>query len=190
MANNLVETIQKNLGFPALHKIDPNSQEATAEMPQKPLEKLGQAAIPTTLTALYRYTRTDPGSQNILSGSDHSGWLGVLFEGKQQAAIEKVAAYAGVSLAEAETALKNAADESVMTVRRSAGPNADAKTVRAFMNTQRHHIIVYLPAAMQMGDLLNEETLDDRTNKMEGPVSSFMHKIEDVLSSSDKTKYP
>jgi hypothetical protein len=33
-----------------------------------------------------------------------------------------------------------------------------------------------------MGDLLNDEALDDRTNKMEGPISNFMHKIENNLS--------
>ncbi|MEO7924436.1 MAG: hypothetical protein ABIR30_12220 [Chitinophagaceae bacterium] len=50
------------------------------------------------------------------------------------------------------------------------------------MNDQRHNILVYLPAALNLGDLLKDESLDDRTNKMEGPVSNFMHKIEDILS--------
>jgi hypothetical protein len=49
------------------------------------------------------------------------------------------------------------------------------------MNSQRHSILSHLPAAMKMGDVLNEETFDDRTNKMEGPVSSFLHRIEDIL---------
>jgi hypothetical protein len=35
---------------------------------------------------------------------------------------------------------------------------------------------------MNFGDILHDETLDDRTNKMEGPISNFMHKIEDKLS--------
>jgi hypothetical protein len=41
---------------------------------------------------------------------------------------------------------------------------------------------VHLPAAMQLGYLLNDNAMDDRTNKMEGPVSSFMHTIENKLS--------
>ena len=32
--------------------------------------------------------------------------------------------------------------------------------------------------------------LDDRTNKMEGPVSGFMHRIEKMLSKGDESKYP
>jgi hypothetical protein len=39
-----------------------------------------------------------------------------------------------------------------------------------------------LPPALQMGDLLNDNTMDDRTNKMEGPISSMMHSIENKLS--------
>ena len=50
------------------------------------------------------------------------------------------------------------------------------------MKGQRHNILLYLPAAMQMGDLLNDDTLDDRTNKMEGPISNFVHTIENKLS--------
>lgn len=190
MATNLVETMQKNLGFPPLQKIDPNSQETKEKIPRKTLERLGQAAIPAVLTALYHYTGRDHEGQSILSPSNHTGWLGVIFEGKEQEAAQKVARYAGVAENEAATALKNIADETVMTVKRMAGTNADPATVRAILNAQRHNILVCLPAALQMGHLLNENSLDDRTNKMEGPVSSFMHKIENLLSESDQSKYP
>jgi hypothetical protein len=54
------------------------------------------------------------------------------------------------------------------------------------MNDQRHQVLVYLPAPLQLGDLIHDESLDDRTNKMEGPVSNFMHKIEDKLSQGGK----
>ena len=34
-------------------------------------------------------------------------------------------------------------------------------------------------------DLLEDNTMDDRMNKMEGPVSSFMHKIETIFTSRE-----
>jgi hypothetical protein len=37
-----------------------------------------------------------------------------------------------------------------------------------------------------MGYLLGDESMDDRTNKMEGPISSFMHTIEDKFSGGSK----
>lgn len=190
MANNLVETIQKNLGFPPLEKIDPNIQETKEKILREPQAKLAQAAVPAVLTALYRYTREDEASASILSVTDHTDWLGVIFEGKEDAAVEKVARYAGVTDKEAESAMENIADEAVITIKRSAGSHPTPATVKSFMNDQRHNILVHLPAAMQMGDLLNEESLDDRTNKMEGPISNLMHAIENKLSGSDQSKYP
>jgi hypothetical protein len=41
---------------------------------------------------------------------------------------------------------------------------------------------MYLPAALQIGVLLNDDTLDDATNKMEGPISSLMQKIGAAFS--------
>ncbi len=188
MATNLVETIQKNLGYPALQKIDPNIQETKDSVPRQSKEKLGQAAIPAVLTALYKFSRTKLGCEVILSGQENSDWLGTIFEGKEKIAVEKVAHYAGVTPEVAESEMENIADEGIRIVRKSGGKTAG--TLNEYMNLQRHHILVHLPAAMQLGDLLNDEALDDRTNKMEGPVSSFMHKIENTLSKGDETKYP
>jgi hypothetical protein len=189
MANNLVETIQNNLGFPPLQKIDPNSQEIKEKFSRTAEEKLAQAAIPAVLTALYNFTRSINESQLILSGNEQD-WLAAIFEGKETSAVEKVAAYAGVTDDKAESAMENIADETVNTLRESVGPKGNAETIRTMMGDQRHHILVYLPAALQLGDLLNEESFDDRTNKMEGPVSNFMHAIESKFSGKDESKYP
>lgn len=190
MANNFVETIQKNLGFPPLQKIDPNIQEAKEKAQSQPQQKLAQAAIPSILTALYRFTRSGMGSEAILSDVGHADWLGVIFKGKEATAVEKVARYADITEKEAESAMRKIADEAILTLKRSGGVPPTPEVIKSFMNGQRHDIIVYLPAAMQMGDLLNEESLDDRTNKMEGPLSNLMHAIENKLSGSDESKYP
>lgn len=188
MATNLVETIQKNLGYDPLQKIDPNIQETKDSVPRQSKAKLGQAAIPATLTALYKFTRTKEGCEIIVGESENADWLNTIFEGKEKIAVDKVAHYAGVTPDEAETAMENIANESIRILRKSGGKTPTA--INEYMNVQRHHILVHLPAAMQLGDLLNDEALDDRTNKMEGPVSSFMHKIENSLSKGDESKYP
>jgi|SRR5436190_12605262 hypothetical protein len=190
MANNLVETIQKNLGLPALQKIDPNIQEVKTKSLRAPADNLAQAAIPAVLTALYKLTRTDEGCKAIISGEGNPDWLGTFFEGKEKSAVDKVALYAGVSPNEAESIMEDIADEAVATLKNSIKPKLTPDILRAFMDVQRHHILVDLPPAMQMGDVLNDEGLDDRTNKMEGPVSGFMHRIENLLSKGDESKYP
>ena len=190
MANNIVEMIQKNMDLPVLHKIDPNIQETKEKMLRPSREKLAQAAIPAVLTALYKFTRTDEGCQALISNTGYRDWLGAFFEGKEKVAVDKVAHYADVSAEEAERSMENIADESVNTLKSLIRPKLTIDGIRMFMNDQRHHILVYLPAAMKMGDLLNDEALDDRTNKMEGPVSGFLHRIENLLSKGDDSKYP
>jgi len=190
MANNIVETIQKKLGYPALQKIDPNSQEIKEKTLRPANEKLAQAAIPAVLTALHKFTRTDEDCKIIISKGDHDGWLKTLFEDEEQVAMDKVARYAGVTRDEAESAMKKIADESVATLKNSVGTPVTVGGIRTFMDFQRHNILSYLPAALQMGDILKDETLDDRTNKMEGPVSNFLHKVENILSKGDESKYP
>jgi hypothetical protein len=190
MATNLVETIQRNMGFPPLQKIDPNIQEIKEKFSQQSQEKLAQAAIPAVLMALYKFVRADKGGNSVLEASGHTDWLGVIFEGKEKAVVDKVARYAGVTDKEAESAMENIADEAVVVVKKSAGANPTPESIRVFMNDQRHDILVHLPAALQMGNILNDESLDDRTNKMEGPISSLMHAIEGKLSKADESKYP
>ena len=94
--------------------------------------------------------------------------------------MKKVADYAGVSVDEAQRNMEDISIEAVRLVKDSV-KNADAEKLRSYMNSQRHTILSHLPAALKMGDTLNEETFDDRTNKMEGPVSSFLHKIENRI---------
>jgi len=182
MTTSLIETIQQNLNYPPLKKIDPNTQDIKDKDIQSAVEKLAQAAIPSVLTALYKLSRNDEGSLKILNADTHKDSLFTLVNWKESQLVEKVAEYAGVSENQAESHLQNIADESIKLVRGSVGPGAEPQKLKQFMNDQRHNILVYLPASLNLGDLLKDESLDDRTNKMEGPISNLMHKIENKLS--------
>jgi hypothetical protein len=186
MSTNIVETIQKNLGYAPLQKVDPNIQETKDKYEQSPIDLLAQAAVPAVLTALYSLSRADDGCAKIISRNAESDWLAVLFKGKENEAVAKVAQYAGVSVNLAEGHMENIADESIKIVRDAAGKDPKTEKVKTYLSDQRHHILVYLPAKLNLGDLLKDESLDDRTNKMEGPISNFVHKIEDKLSGGEK----
>jgi hypothetical protein len=179
MVTNLVEAIQKNLGYQPLKKVDPNTQEIKDAKKMSPGEKLPQAAIPAVLAAMIKYSDGTDGI-NLLSDNNNKNWLGTIEGGKEQDAIKKVAEYAGVTPDEAKRHMENISSEAVRIVK-DLVKTPDSEKLRSFMNSQRHSILSHLPASMKMGDVLNEETFDDRTNKMEGPVSSFLHRIEDIL---------
>lgn len=179
MITNIVEAIQKNLGYPPLEKIDPNTQEAKDFKKMPPEQRLQQAAVPAVLAAMIKYS-DGPEGINLVSDDKNKDWLGTIYCGKENQAIKKVAEYGGLSNEAAERHMENIADEAVKIIRNSV-TTPDAEKLRSFINSQRHSILSHLPAAMKLGDVVNEETFDDRTNKMEGPVSSFLHKIEDIL---------
>jgi len=175
---NLLETVQKDLGYEPLKKVDPNSQEIKSAGEMTPNQKLAQAAIPAVLAALIKYSDSPEGI-NLLTG-ENKNWLKLIYQGKENFAAKQVAEYASVSEQDATNTMEKIAEESVSVVRQNL-KNADAEKLRSYMNSQRHNILNHLPAALKIGDLLNEEVFDDRTNKMEGPVSSMMHKIENLL---------
>jgi len=164
MVTNLVDAIQKNMGYPPLERVDPNSQEIKGAKKMSSAQKLPQAAIPAVLAAMIKYSDSTDGV-NLLTLNENKNWLGTFYGGKEQEAVKKVADYAGVSVDEAQRNMEDISIEAVRLVR----------------DSQRHTILSHLPAVLKIGDTLNEETFDDRTNKMEGPVSSFLHKIENRI---------
>jgi len=179
MVTNIVEAIQQKLGYQPLKKVDPNTQEIQEANKMSAEEKLSQAAVPAVLAAMIKYSDGKDGV-TLLSGNENNNWLQTIYCGKEDEVVTKVAGYAGVNTNEARTEMQNIAREGVNVVRESV-KTPDAEKLRSFMNSQRHSILSHLPAAMKLGDVLNEETFDDRTNKMEGPVSSFLHKIENII---------
>ena len=94
MSVNLSETIQKNLGYPPLHKADPNSQEVKDSSKQPEINLLGQGAIPAVLTGLYRYVQTDEGAADFLRGDNSTDWADRIFNWDKNMAVRKIAAYA------------------------------------------------------------------------------------------------
>jgi hypothetical protein len=182
MITSIVETIQKNLGYPSLEKVDPNNQEVKDISERSQAEKLAQAAITAVLTGFGKFTSSDRGASYIVSNDKEQDWLDIIFDGRQADAVARVAQYANTPAGEAEDHMQRIAREAVKLIRQSAGDKYNAEKIKNYMKGQRHNILLYLPAAMQLGDLLKNDSLDDRTNKMEGPVSNMMHNIENKLS--------
>ena len=182
MMTNIVEIVQNDLGFPAIEKVDPNNQETRTRAHKSSREKLAQSAIPAVLAGFFSLTRSDSGCNLILTGGDHENWLDIIFGDKKGKAVEKISHYAGISMNDAAINMEDIARDAVMIIHETTGEKPTAEKLKSYLSGQRHNILVYLPAALQLGDLLNDNGMDDRTNKMEGPISSLMHSIENKLS--------
>jgi hypothetical protein len=184
MAFNIIESIQKSLGYPELQKIDPNTQEVKKPGDLSPENYLGQAAIPAVLTGIYKFTRTEEGNAEILKGELKGILLSIIFGSTKHQVVEKVSTYTGNSVEYTSDKMEDIARAAVRVIREHLKNEPSGSSVKDLLTAQRHNILVYLPASLQLGEVLKDETLDDRTNKMEGPVSGVMQSIGQVFSAS------
>ena len=188
MAINLVETIQKNLGFHSLQKIDPNTQEVKKPENLSFQDYLPQAAIPVVLLGLYKFSCTPEGNTELLKVELQHKLLKTIFGKNTQSVINKVAAYTGNTTEYAADKMEIIAWEALHIIRDNISGQPTPQSVKTFLADQRHDILVHLPASLQIGEALQDDTIDDRTHKMEGPISNHMHWLEKFFPSTDRKK--
>jgi hypothetical protein len=182
MAENIVEVVQRDLGFPALQKIDPNIQSIENNSSLSSVERLAQAGIPAVLAGFFKFTRTDKGCNYILAGGGSKPWIDSIFGDNKEVIVEKIAHYSAIPADEVAINMEDIARQAVIIIHKAPGEKPTAEKLRSYMSDQRHHILVYLPASLQLGELLNDSGMDDQTNKMEGPISNLVHNIENKFS--------
>jgi hypothetical protein len=73
-----------------------------------------------------------------------------------------------------------------MLVQHEAGTDNPELNVKKVMESQVHNVLTYLPASLHLGNILDDTTLDDRTHKMEGPISSIMQAISSGFNNADE----
>ena len=180
MSINLLKTIQENESYPELQKIDPNAQH---EQGNDVVQNISFSQVATTavLAGLYKYSQSDEGASQLLN-SETNTWADKIFDADKIAAVQKVADYSKVSYDEANSTMNAIANNAVNLVRENMGSNNDIKDVKSFMKTQRTDILLYLPPELNMGQILHDNTIDDNTNKMEGPISSLIKNIGNAFS--------
>jgi hypothetical protein len=179
MSINIAEEVQKRLQFPPLQKVDPNTQSAEGN---KIHYTVTQAAVLTALAGLYKITRTTEGCVRLLLTGRTAAWLEDVYGDNLEKTLTHLADFTNTPVAEVEKLVRVAADSAIVILHEQLANNINVGSFKNFMSGQRNHILVFLPVGLQLGEMLQDPTLDDNTNKMEGPVSSLMHKIEGIFS--------
>lgn len=189
MAVDLLQQVQQFLGYPVLKKIDPNTGNTAGT--ESRLHLFSQAAIPAVLTALYKYVQSDEGAEAVLRGDSSTDWAGKIFHDNTKEAVDKIKTYADAGAENATDKMNEIAAAAVRIVKSNLSDKATIKEVKSFFLNQRNNILPYLPPELHLGHLLNDDTIDDNVNKMEGPVSSLMKGIGSAFSNpvtSDEVK--
>lgn len=184
---NIVHLLEEKLGYPPLEKVDPNTQETNMENYGGPVRlKLAQAAIPAVLEALSKYFMRKSPLQNLYSPEGTTNWLDAIFRTQRPAAVQKIAEYSGASTEETEAEMERIAGVAIAIFQDKFSDKASQKDIADYLGSQRNNFLTRLPASMQFGELLGDDTIDDRTHKMQGPISSLVHKIQDSFSGATK----
>lgn len=186
MRVNLLETVIKNLGYNTiLHKIDPNEQEVKVSDSLSSDEKLYQAAIPATLIAFSLFAVKGKGYETAV----HAGLREQhpdIFGGKREEIAGQIAQYAKVTADKANEVMANVAHEAMQIVQQENNKGVSMNNIKNTLDAQRQTLLQYLPPSLQLGTLLEDNSMDDLTHKMEGPMSNIVHLFEKALPGGEK----
>ena len=182
---HIVQTIQKNLGFSSIEKIDPNTQQVPGSDQLLGNNAMAQAAIPAILLGIFNRLEQNPDPE-VLYEAPPASLLESIFGKSADAVANQIAEYSKIKDKHILQELEHIASEAVRVIREELGENPTESHVRRFVTNNKRYTLLYLPPSLELGSILHNNNLDDRTGKMEGPVSSFMRKVENTFNSSDK----
>jgi len=180
---NIIETVQKNLGFSALEKIDPNTQETVGEKNTMGTTALAQAGIPAILLGIYNRLEVNP-DISFLDTDAKGNVLENIFGKSTEAVVKRISDYSKVADKHSLQELEHIASESMRIVKTHIGEGAGESAIRNFVSKNKPDTLLYLPPSLELGTILKNNNLDDRTGKMEGPVSSFMRTVEKTFNTT------
>jgi hypothetical protein len=176
----LIDNIREQLGFPPFEKIDPNTQELKED--HHDIRDAEQAGTCAVLISIYELSRTEDGFYYLLNKDKNIPWSVTLFGEDAMAIVEKIAQYGNTSEADVKNIIEAAGDVSWQVAAHQLEGNLNFRSFSNFFSGIRTELLQYLPAVLQLGKKLRDNSLDDRTHKMEGPVSGLMHKIEELFA--------
>jgi hypothetical protein len=179
---NIIETIQKNLGFDNLKKIDPNTQETEGTETVLGNSAVAQAGIPAILIGIYNKLEENPDLS--VFETEKGTLLENIFGKSTKVVVSQVENYSKVQDKHIAQQLEHIACESLRVIKEGIGDTIDKNHIRNFVAKNKPDTLLYLPPSLELGTILKNNNLDDRTGKMEGPVSSFMHKVEKAFNTA------
>lgn len=172
--------IQEQLNYHPFQQIDA-ATGAPADM--QSFNALEQAVTVTFLAAVYKSTRLKENAAIIAKKTDAGKLLNLLFDDKFDA-YQAIADYSNQPLEPVKLQLTKVAGALINIVQQQP-QETRAEYLQSTFTSERDHILTLIPSQLKIEKLLNDDTINDNTNKMQGPVSTLMHKIENTFSTSD-----
>lgn len=185
MSISLVQKLQEKLGYPPLKKIDANTGHIVESNRGPSEERFSQVVIPTILSALYRYTRTDEGADMVLHSISWQNWCNLIFDDKKEEVLEKLAAYSYYKTEDIEPEVNKITQSAIDLVKEKLPLHTKILDLKNLLADSLNDTLLYLPPTMRIGKSLHDNTMDDNIHKMEGPISSMANTIGSFFSKSE-----
>ena len=184
MTKNIVKLLENQLRDRPMKTINPNTQTAGDEDKQSAEALYHRAIIAAALAGLLEYSRADEHVQALLSAHGAKNYGEQIFQEHFADLEKKVLAYSGYKNGRPREDFNYVMQ--VLSDIVAAEAAGDPRAAKDYISSQRANIVSYLPGDLQAGQLLNNSTIDDRTNKMHGPFSDFTHWMEQLFSTADQ----
>ncbi len=180
---NLPQQLQEYLKYPALQIIDANTG---LPADGKAFDALGQSVLITFLAGLYKATRIKENAVVLSSQTNATQLINTIFNNEGEV-LHTIAGYTNEPINIVKVKLAEVSHSYITFLQENATADETKKEgyLQNMMTGQRSEILKYVPGGLKLGDLLNDPSLEDNTNKMQGPISTLMHKIENVFSAPD-----
>lgn len=179
---HIVQIVQKNLGFGSLEKIDPNTQQTAGKDQLLGNNALAQAAIPAILLGIFNRLEQNPDPELLFAESPLS-IIDRIFDRSADVVVKQIVEYSKNQDKNSKQELEHIASESLRVIQENLGVSPSESHVRSFVANHKRDTLMYLPPSLKLGSIMQNNNLDDRIGKMEGPVSSFIRKVESTFNS-------
>jgi hypothetical protein len=133
-----------------------------------------------------RFSTTDAGAEEIIRAQNSTDWGNKIFPDCANEVVDKVAEYSRMHKEGVYEKLNAIAAKAVGLVQQSVALGNKIIDVKNTMEAQMSTVLTYLPASLRFGELLGNNTIDDATHKMEGPISSLMQAIGSGFTNADE----
>lgn len=187
MAIDLLKSVQHSMGFPELKKIDPTSDEPVKGHQEPNADKLSQIVVPAVLAGIYNLSKSEEGLSLIASYTSVNNWTSNIFGSNKEKLLSNMSGYTSYQTDAIDDKVNEVATIAIKLIRENT-QGGNLENMKTFISDQKSNILPYLHPSLQVGNLLDDGTIDDPTQKMEGPVSSLMHSIESAFSTTENEK--
>jgi hypothetical protein len=192
MATKLIDSLNSQMGFPIMEK-----EELQKDTKKQAPKSLRQTTIPFALAGIYQLAASEEGAKRILEQLLHErksledlnayDCLQLTFGNNAESIVNTPAEYTSSAKEHAKLELNEATRKAYLLILQEIiNEQTKPEDITRYMVDQRHSILVHLPAELKLGHLLGDDTLDDVSNKMEGPISNLMHNLGESFSASPR----